>query len=160
MQPDVTCDVNRVFELTHGVLSDTFSFDALVDFTALCRNKPLRIEEESLPVSITGYCIALQDVDLICTRHSLDAILVATARLHEIAHLLLGHIPALSMGETTPSYASFKRHRDLRHALHRSHTSAYEHPHERAAETLATLLLQCIFREQRSIPLLARELYG
>lgn len=160
MQPDVQREVCRVFDLTRGVLSDTFSFNALADFTALCRKKPLRIEEEALPVAITGYCIALQDVDLICTRRGLDAILMVTARLHEISHLLLGHIPPLSMGDTTPSYTAFMRHRDLRSAFYRTHTSAYEAPFEYAAETLATLLLKCTFREQNSMPQLARELYS
>ena len=160
MQPDVTHEVHRVFDLARGVLSDTFSFNALADFTALCRKKPLRIEEETLPVAITGYCVALRDVDLICTRRGLDAILVVTARLHEIAHLLLGHIPSFSMGDATPSYAAFVHHRDLRSVFYRAHASAYESPSEYAAETLATLLLKCTFREQNSMPQLARELYS
>jgi hypothetical protein len=160
MQSDVTCEVHHVFDLTRAVLSDTFSFNALADFTALCRKKPLRIEEETLPVAITGYCVALQDTDLICTRRGLDAILTITARLHEIAHLLLGHIPALSMGAATSTYAAFMHHRDLSSVLYRAHASAYEVPCEYAAETLATLLLKCIFREQHSMPQLARELYS
>jgi len=160
MQPHVQHEVHRIFGLTQGILSDTFSFNALADFTALCRKKPLRIEEEVLPVAITGYCVALHDVDLICTRQGLDTILMVTARLHEIAHLLLGHIPALSMGDTTPSYETFMHHRDLRSAFYRTHVSAYETPSEYAAETLATLLLKCIFREQNSMPQLARDLYS
>jgi hypothetical protein len=160
VQPNVTHEVHRVFDLTRAVLSDTFSFNALADFTSLCRKKPLRIEEEALPVAISGYCIALSDVDLICTRRGLDAILMATARLHEIAHLLLGHIPTFSMGDATPAYATFVHHRNLSSVLYRAHASAYESPCEYAAETLATLLLKCTFREQSSIPQLARELYS
>lgn len=160
MQSEVTHEVQRVFDLLRGVLTDTFSFESLANFTSLYRERPLRIEEEILPVGISGYCIALHDVDLICTRRGLDTILVTTARLHEIAHLLLGHIPTRSLGEATPSYTAFAVQRDLRTALYRTHVSAYETPAERAAETLATHLLKCILREQASLPPLARELYG
>jgi len=160
VQPDVTHEAYRVFDLTRAVLSDTFSFDALADFASLCRKKPLRIEDEVLPVAITGYCIALRDVDLICTRRGLDAILMGAARLHEIAHLLLGHIPSLSMGDATPSYEEFVHHRNMDPAFYRAHISAYELPSEYAAETLATLLLKCTFREQHSMPRLVREFYS
>jgi len=159
VQPEVIDEVRRVFDLLRGVLSDTFSFDALANFTALYRKKPLRIEEAVLPVAITGYCIALRDVDLICTRQGLDAILVVTVRLHEIAHLLLGHIPFRS-DATTLSYATFVPHRDLSSSQYRVQTFAYDLPAECAAETLATLLLKCIFREQATLPSLARKVYG
>lgn len=159
MQPEVIDEVRRVFDVLRGVLSDTFSFDALANFTALYRKKTLRMEEAVLPVAITGYCIALQDVDLICTRQGLDAIHVVAVRLHEMAHLLLGHIPFHS-DTATPSYATFVPHQNLSSTRYRVQVFAYDLPAECAAETLATLLLKCIFREQATLPPLARKVYG
>lgn len=113
-----------------------------------------------MPVPMTGYCLALQDMDLICTRPGMDDILTRSVQLHEIAHLLLGHLPTLSQGDATLAYAAFRRQRDLGNALWRSLVDAYEAPHERAAETLGTLLLECILRDEIVVPRLARDLYG
>ncbi len=153
-------DVQRTFDAVLSVLGEAFPFATLIDFTELSRGKPLRIEHDTMPVAIAWYCLALHDVDLICTRRGLDVILTCTVCLHEISHLLLCHIPLLSGGPSTPSYAAFLRCRNLQKALYRSHTNLYDVPQEYAAETLATLLLNCLRREKTSIPLIARHLHG
>jgi hypothetical protein len=160
MEQYVEHDVQRAFNTVVQALGDTFSFSALINFIELYRNKPLRIEEDAMPVPMTGYCLALQDMDLICTRPGMDDILTRSVQLHEIAHLLLGHLPTLSQGDATLAYAAFRRQRDLGNALWRSLVDAYEAPHERAAETLGTLLLECILRDEIVVPRLARDLYG
>lgn len=159
MESSLPKDVQRAFDAVCWVLGEEFSFSTLVDFIELSRGKPLQIEYDTMPVAITGYCLALQDADLICTRTGLDVILTHAARLHEISHLLLGHISLLSCGPSTPSYAAFLRCRDLQNALYRAHINPYDTPHEFAAETLATLLLGCITREKTAIPILARHLH-
>lgn len=152
--------VQHTFKLVVSVLGSNFPLAALVNLVELHRGKPLRIEEDVMPVGMTGYCIALHDVDLVCTRSHLDEVLKRSAQLHEIAHLLLGHLPQLSYGETTPSYETFLKRRDLRQAVFRTHINAYLAPEEWSAETLGTLLLECIMREELSIPHIARSLHG
>ncbi len=142
-----------------GVLGEAFSFQTLIDFIELYRGKELRIEQELMPVALTGYGIALADVDLIRTRLGLDPILMRAVCLHEMAHFLLGHIPLQSAGSSTPTYEVFKQGYDISYAVRRDHAAAYDSPQERGAETLATLLLQCITKEQMTVPLLIRELY-
>lgn len=160
MEQNASSEVDHVFNAVTTVIGDTFSLDALVMFTELWRRKPLRIEADTMPVAMSGYCVALQDVDLICIREGMDSILSRSVQLHEIAHLLLGHLPPLSSGAATSSYSVFKQRRDLHTTLNRSYVDAYAELHERAAETLGTLLLECILREETAVPRYARNLYG
>lgn len=160
MGQKMTNDVQRTFGTITQMLGDTFSLASLVMLTELWRGKTLRIEEDEMPAGMSGYCVALQDVDLICVRKGMDSILVRSVQLHEIAHLLLGHLPRLSSGSTTPTYSVFTQRRDLDAALNRSHVLAYAELHELAAETLGTLLFECILREETTMPALARNLYG
>lgn len=160
MEQKVAINVEHMLTAISTVLGDTFSFDALVTFTELWRRKPLRIEEDQMPIAMSGYCVALQDVDLICVRKGMDSILSRSVQLHEIAHLLLGHLPQLSLGPATPPYHVFVQRRDLGAVLNRSHVLAYAEPHEHDAETLGTLMFECILREETAVPPLARDLYG
>ena len=147
-------EVERTLDLVVDHLGAAFSFDHLTLFTATCRNKVLKFEQDLMPVGITGCCIALADTDLIVTRRSLDKILTQTVKLHEIGHLLLQHVPILAMGQATPSYALFKQRRpELKvGVIYRSHISAYRVAQEFAAETFATALLECILRYETSMP--------
>lgn len=160
MEHELAHDVQRMFRAITTVLGDTFAFAALVTLTELWRGKPLRIEDDVMPAAMSGYCVALQDVDLICVRQGLDPILRRSVQLHEIAHLLLGHLPQMSSGLTTPPYRVFVQRRDLSAALQRAYVGAYAEPDEHAAETLGTLLFECLLREERAMPAPARGLYG
>ncbi len=160
MDTNLSHEVNQVYQIIGSVLGETFSFKALVNFTSLHRNKVLVVEQDKMPVALSGYCLALQDVDLVCTRSGMDNILMRAVQLHEISHILLGHMPLLSNGPETPSYKNFLRNRDRHSALYRSGATAYDTPQEYAAEMLATLLLPCIMRDENSIPRLAEELLG
>jgi hypothetical protein len=85
---EISDEVQRVFALIVRHLGKTFSFDELILFTAGCRGKPLVFEQKPMPVALSGYCLALRDVDLIVTRPNLDDILTRAVKLHEVAHLL------------------------------------------------------------------------
>jgi hypothetical protein len=160
MQDDLPNSVQRTVTAVETVLGSSFSFDLLVEFVAAVRMKPVRIEEDQMPIGMTGYCVALQDVDLICTRACLDSTLTRAAKLHELSHLLLGHIPHYSNGTDTPTYATFIQRRDLQRADRRDSAAAYEAPQERDAELLATHLFDSIRQYESSVPDIARYLHG
>lgn len=153
---EISDEVKRVFRLIVGTLGRSFSFEELILFTAACRGKALRFEQNPLPIALSGYCLALQDVDLIVTRKGLDSILLQAVKLHEMAHLLLRHLPAFSNGPTTPTYAAFVSHEQPQPLLWRN--SSYNDPQEQDAELLATLLLDCI--RQQGFSEVARDIYG
>jgi hypothetical protein len=160
MDDDLSGDVQHAITMVHTMLGARFSFGLLVNFVAAMRMKPLQIEEDQMPIGITGYCVALQDVDLICTRGGLDSTLKRAAQLHELSHLLLGHIPRYSNGADTPTYTTFIQHRELQCAACRDHTTAYAAPQEHAAELLATYLFSSIGQYETSVPDIAHYLHG
>ena len=160
MHVDLSPAVQRAVTTIQRVLGSVFSFDLLVDFVAAVRMKPVRIEEDEMPIGMTGYCVALQDVDLICTRAGLDSILTRAAQLHELSHLILGHIPRYSNGADTPLFATFIQHRNLQRADRRDYAATYDAPQERDAELLATYLFQSIRQYETSVPDIAQYLHG
>jgi hypothetical protein len=155
---EISDEVKRVFELIVRHLGRTFSLDELILFAAGCRGKSLLFEQKPMPVALSGYCLALKDVDLIVTRKNLDGILTQAVKLHEIAHLLLRHLPALSDGPATPTYAAFQSHEPSRSLVSRN--LSYDDPREQDAELLATLLLDCISRQGDAFSEVARDIYG
>jgi hypothetical protein len=152
--------VQRTYDVIVRELGTAFSFQALIREISLRRGKRLVIDQAPMPVSMTGYCIGLQDVDLITTREGLDSFLAEMVRLHECAHLLLSHIPKLSAGPETPTYAEFCERRNSQNAIFRAHTNIYDDPDERDAETLATMLYVAISEYKKSLPSGARDLHG
>lgn len=156
---EISGSVQNVLHLVMTHLGRTFSLQELILFTAGCRGKKILFEQKSIPVAITGYCLALQDLDLIVTRAGMDDILSRATQLHEIAHLLLRHLPSLSFGLSTPTYAAF---RDFEYPLHGivHRDGGYDDPREQDAELLATLLLDCITRKESSLSEIARDIHG
>jgi hypothetical protein len=157
---EVSDEVQRTVQRIYAHLGRAFSFEALILLTESCRVKRLRFEQERTPLAITGCCVALQDVDLIITRMGMDEILTLTAKLHEIAHLLLGHILRFSAGPLTPTYEEFQHRRETKLGVYRTHGTIYDDSREQDAETLATLLLNCISQEETSPPEFAKDVYG
>jgi hypothetical protein len=160
MQADRTSAVQRAVTAVETVLGASFSIDLLIKYVAAVRIKPVQIEEDQMPIAMTGYCVALQDVDLICTRAGLDSTLTRAVKLHELSHLLLGHIPRYSTGVDTPTYATFIQRRDLQSADRRDYATAYDAPQERDAELLATHLFDRIRQYEASVPGIARYVHG
>jgi hypothetical protein len=160
MQQAIPDDVERVFATITHTYGATFSLSDIIRLIEHQRGKPLRVEDDRMPVGMTAYCIALQDVDLICTRARMDPLLRRVAQLHEMAHLLLGHVPQLPYGSQTATYAEFVRRRALEDAGQHARLAAYDAPREHAAETLATLLLDGIRQHELSVPPIARLLHG
>jgi hypothetical protein len=137
-------DVTRVYAEIIEDLGTAFSWNMLLAQVTYKRNKPIHLEEVPLPVGVTGACFAFQDIDVIVVRKGLDPLRSLATRLHECAHLLLGHVRRLPV-----TYAEFLRNPDAKDALYRDRTTAYDLPHEADAETLATLLLECIERREQ-----------
>lgn len=108
----VHAEIERVFLAIVCALDEEFSLTTLCDLVQLWRGKALRIETDQLDPGTTGCCLALQDVDLIYTQRGIDSILMQIAILHEIAHLILGHVPLLANGEGTPAYDVFVQRRE------------------------------------------------
>ncbi len=156
----VSDEVQRTYHRIFAHLGRAFSFEELTLLTEGCRVKRLRFEQERTPLAITGCCVALQDVDLIITRMGMDEILTQTAKLHEIAHLLLGHVPRFSDGSSTPTWEEFQHRRESKNIVYRTHRTIYDDPREQDAETLATLLLDCISRKETVVPESAEDIHG
>lgn len=157
---ELSTEVQRAYQSITRELGEAFSLQTLVREISFWRGKPLRVEQTLMPVNISGYCIALQDLDLIRTRAGLDPVLNEAACLHECAHLLLSHLPQLSAGSQTPTYTAFCQDGEGTQMLYRAHATIYDDPREHDAEVLATLLMLCLERDKRSLPPVARELHS
>src|SRR5256885_33200 len=107
--------VHRRFDLVVGFLP-TRGMLARRDIEKVVeglRGVPLRIEDEPavlrdgkrLLARMTGACLALRDEDLVLVRMRLDQLTTDAVVLHEIAHLLLNHVPRPSDPSSVPSYA-------------------------------------------------------
>jgi hypothetical protein len=154
------CDVQQVFIQLTANGNAELTFDRLREDVECYRNKPLLIEVDTMPVSMSGYVVGLKDVDLICTNPDLDDLLTSLTILHELAHLRLNHVPKLSNGPSTPTYDEFIRHRDPKYAFLRSHSNGFEDVTEGDAELLATLLLEYMLNGVSSMPGLTRNFYS
>ncbi|MBA3947090.1 MAG: hypothetical protein H0X37_21330 [Herpetosiphonaceae bacterium] len=140
-------DIQHIIDRLVGDGSEGLTFERVRGDIECARNKPLLIETDVMPISMTGYIIALQDVDLICTRRGMTVLRTQFVILHELGHMLLGHISRLTKEAPTCTYDEFIKHRNLKYAVHRSYTNMYTSPPERAAETLATALFEKILRD-------------
>lgn len=149
MHGEVSPDVAQIYSAIIEELGEAFSWHLFLAHVAYMRNKPVRIEELSLPIGVTGVCFAFRDTDVVVVRKGLDPLRSLATRLHECAHLVLGHVVRLPL-----TYAEFLQNPDLKGAVYRDRTTAYDAPHEADAETLGTLLLACVERraqEQRGV---------
>ncbi len=156
--PLIPADVQHAYRLIVEYLGTSFSLDSLLDFLAACRGKSVRLEEQTLPIGITGYCFAFQDVDLIVVRYRLDPVRRLGTCLHECAHFFLRHIPRTSAGEATTTFAAFVE-QHVQGDVDRLR-ACYDEPQERAAEMLATLLIAHVDGTAHHIPETARQMYG
>lgn len=169
MDSDISPLVQRTFAALAAALDDTFSLKLLQELIQLTRGKSLRWVEAALPVAVSGCCLALRDVDLICLRAGLDSYLKQMTSLHELAHLLLGHVPLYADGEGTRTSQDIHETTsnrslpdaptmlDLRSLVL---VTGYEAEQEYDAEMLATLLYERIEQQQAMVPLSARHLHG
>lgn len=156
-------DVTHTFRLITKYLGDSFTLDEILQFVEQCRGKEVVLVEQAMPTGTTGFCFAFRDVDLIVIRQGLDPVRRVAASLHECSHFLLRHIPRVSAGPGTPSFGEFAQSNVQQHAVCRSQETAYDAPQEQAAETLATLLMECVEqkeREQQGMPPTVQEMWG
>ena len=146
------------FAAVRAELGSAFSLDDLCSYTQQMRGKPIIFAEEDLPTKIIGVCIPLADVDLILTRRQLDSVLLLATKLHEIAHLLLGHMRRAAYDEQTLTYAEYCASEadatGIAHELQRRSKQEHE------AESLAMLIMGSVFAYQHHTPLYAEHLYG
>lgn len=151
--------VETTIEVLKLTFNDHITFQKICQFVEVIRNKPLIIEADAMPLGLTGYCIPLSDVDLICYRErSRDMDLLS--QLHEIGHILLGHIDSPS---NMPAYSNFIREKErIAHSpsVIKYRGMQFDDPEEHDAEALATLLLGLILHTESELSPVARELYG
>lgn len=150
MADDIQGALNEVVRL----LGPTFTLEVLLARISLWReNQPLRIETDRMPIGMSGYIVALQDCDLICTRTGLDPVRRISVILHEVAHILLNHVALNIDNPMVATYAEFIHHRDLTQAACRGESVHRNDTRERRTETLAAALLdivtrgECLFAE-------------
>lgn len=160
--PSLPSSIARPFLRLTLELGDTYSLSQLIGYVERWRGKPLRIEEDQMPPTMTGYSVALKDCDLIATHPRLSASQKRTTLLHEIAHFILGHIPLLSAGPATLPYEAFTERRDrFENVLSRQRIfDSYADLVEQDAETLARLCLQAVLHYERALSALSIDIYG
>ncbi len=128
-----------------AALGAAFTLDALLHYVAQQREKSIIIvERQDLPTSITGFCVAVQDADLILLHQHLDALLRMMSILHELAHLLFGDVPRFTPGFERISAAKFQQLPDVLPDITR--TTIYSEQAEHNAEMLATLLAEQLLK--------------
>lgn len=163
MHTNLSPAVYRALMQITSVLGSSFSLKQLTSYVQSWRQKTLRIEPDSMPPGMTGYCVPLRDLDLVCFRVDLDAVLQQISVLHELAHLLLGHIEPLPLGEATPTYTLFvdrRDHESMATYRKRFYDTLYNAEREQDAESLATLLMEIIQRYDSDLPDHLRNMHG
>ncbi len=151
-------DVQAALSELVRLLGPTFTLEVLSARMSLWReNQPLRIETDHMPAGMTGYIVALHDCDLICTRSGLDPVRRLSVTLHEIAHLLLGHVALNNNNPTIATYTEFRRHRDLTQAACRGERQQRNSVREQITENLAAVLLEIVTRGEM---LFTEDLFG
>ncbi len=153
-------DVHNVLQKLTKNLGSTFTLTQLHGEVECQRNKPLLVEVNSLPISITGFVTALKDVDLIMLQPGMDHILTEIVLLHEMSHLLLRHLVPVTNKAAASNHFDDKTHAAVQSTLYRNSTNAYERPQEDAAETLATVLMERICRHKQGLPSTVINMYG
>jgi hypothetical protein len=142
-------------------LGTPFTFELLVDYIQTKRKKLLRIEERPMPVSITGKCFELADVDLILTRTGLTLDRKLHTTLHECGHILCGCVPDIWDGNP-PTYDEFCRRsnefwRQFAESLNRG--TMYDDPEEQLIESVATLLRLHLSSGDSGIPTFSQSFF-
>jgi len=153
------CDVQDVLNRHISDTGEELTFNRLRGDVECCRNKPMLIEIDTMPVGMSGYVVSLRDVDLICINPDLDEILRQIVTLHEMSHLLLDHVMDHIDDGSVPTYDEFKRNRDVQSIMCREYNDAYDTATEQNAESLARALLRSILRRRDTTPSFARDLY-
>ena len=166
LPPSISLAVQRAFSNFNQEMGDVYPLDSVVGYAERWRQKPIRIENDQMPPGMTGYTVSLLDCDLICKCPGLDALLEQRTVLHELAHLILYHIPSQPKETKVIPYATFIKRRDrsdsAAHCLYRQriYAATTRNPQEQDAEVLAILINKGIRRYEMQTPLIARMLHG
>ena len=128
--------VHTIYHRLTQQYGTSFTIDQLCQHITSQRGKPIVCSMEAFPVGLDGVCWSLRDVDLVFIRERLEPHRRKMALLHELSHLLLGHVtghePA-TLAEFTARYQSANLH-------FRQHGHMYSTPVEYEAELCATML--------------------
>jgi hypothetical protein len=162
MESVITSEAQRVSAEVTRLLGECFPFDALVLRLSQWREQPIRLIEDRTRPGIDGYCAPLRDCDVVATRPGLSADRKQTVQLHELAHILSGHIPRCKEDPDTPTYGEFMADPELRkcYVAYRENDSVRDAYREQVTETIAALLQEAIIRYETEIPLIVRRMYG
>lgn len=155
-------------QLLNEIGAEAFSCKQFVSVIEGWRHKEIRLEQDKMPVGMSGYGVGLADCDLACIRPGLSPTQKLGTILHELWHFRRFDIPLLQNGENTPKYDIFIKLRD-RHTIvvSRQHDpgiqrfhAMYRNPTERLVETLARLTLKRILYYERQLPEYIQDMYG
>lgn len=160
--------IARIFAQVQQELGLSPTFQALILLIASCRGKPLRLVQRPLRPGLTAFCIALSDADLVCVCADAEEPLAQHSIFHELAHLLLGHLPLVSMPQPSADFLALSSQElDLLYRQHRAlchggadisitdQESAFTTPQEHAADLLATYIGEYLDHCATTIPPLA-----
>ena len=162
MESVITSEARHVIDEVSRLLGECFPFDALVMRLSQWREQPIRFIEDRPQPGIDGYCAPLRDCDVVATRPGFSADRKQTVQLHELAHILAGHIPLGKDDPDTPTYQEFMADPELRrrYVLCRENGSVRDAYREQVIETIAALLQEAILRYETEIPMMVRRMYG
>jgi hypothetical protein len=118
-----------------GIFAESPDCAALCEHIAAWRQRPIRLVAYPFVRTISGLVVARSTYDVIYFAEQVHPILGMQAILHELAHLLLGHV----QGAPTPETGEQLTPLDIQTALKRS---CYDHAREIQAERMAYLLRQ------------------
>lgn len=148
MPHPLPANVVQVLSDVSRLLGKSFPFEALCDRVSNWRdNHPIRIEvDRKMPKEVSGYIVPLADCDLICVRPGVDDIAWLGIALHELAHLMLAHVPLCKGHPEIVTYKQFIRRRDFTVAYCRGGDSdgKMTWQNEQEAEILAAVLLRLV----------------
>jgi hypothetical protein len=165
--PDVVRDTCADIRIAFGNEPAIEELEYLVE--EVHRKKKLRRIVMKLPGDMTGAVFPLPDCDLILEQEGLNYVLMLITRLHELGHLLLGHVELVNPNLPCLDIFLSDPYKYLEYALSRTQAlpiytlpspTRRDSPIEVEAEAFAREQFPGVYRHHRVISSLARELYG
>jgi hypothetical protein len=138
-------------------LGTSFSIEEAIAFVEKRRRRRIVIVHKLLHMAYPGLCLSLKDVDVIFLMPNIEKIgkdLYLVTLLHELVHVYLGHPERLEI-----DFATFEQIEGYIPSVRKDFIHKRS-SREDIAETTATLLVECVKRNDEEIPSRAKRLYN
>ena len=152
----VFIEAQRIMSEVIKALGSSFSLQAMIKWVSKRRGKRIVTIEHFISTDTMGLCLSCVDFDLVVIVPGLDTATYWLAMLHELVHLLLNHakyehITYRQFKRTDISgYAFIAKKADIStEGDQTEESSIYTKYEEDIAESVASLLMQCIERYER-----------